>query len=105
MRFKRRLFLYCAGAIGISIVAQVGLLFCFFSYTLVGKYIYSPFYWLSNWPNMLFQPLFPKTLPDWLEGFGWPLSCLISLIGWVMLAGFVAIIIHVLSLSRSQNRD
>ena len=94
MTFTRRLFLYCAAGAIVCVVAQVGLLFCFFTYQLIGKYIYLPFEWLSSWPNMLFQPFFPKTLPSWLDGLGWPINCFISLVGWIILSALVALVVH-----------
>jgi hypothetical protein len=100
MSLARRLFIYCAIGAGVCAGSQVGLLFCFFTHELVGKYIYLPFLWLSSWPNMLFQPLFPQTLPNWLNGLGWPINCFISLIGWLELAALVALSVHGVGLLR-----
>jgi hypothetical protein len=83
MNFKRRIFLYSAVGTGICVAAQAGLIFCFFTYKITGEGVGLLFFWLANWPNMLFQPSFPKTLPGWLDGLGWPINCFISLVGWV----------------------
>ena len=100
MSLARRLFIYCAIGTGICVVSQIGLLLCFFTNELVGKYIYLPFLWLSSWPNMLLQPVFPRTTPNSLEGLGWPMNCFISLVGWLALAMFVAVTIHRITVLR-----
>jgi hypothetical protein len=100
MSFARRLFVYCAIGAGICVASQIGLLLCFFTYELIGKYIYLPFLWLSSWPNMLLQPFFPKALPNWLDGLGWPINCFISLLRWITLAVLAAVSVHAVLLLR-----
>ena len=104
MTFTRRLFLYCAFGAAICGVAQGCFLFCFFTYELIGKYIWVPFFWLSSWPNMIVQPFYPKTLPSWLDKLSWPISCFISLVGWVTLSVVVAVIVHGILLLRRRNK-
>jgi hypothetical protein len=105
MRLKRRVVFYCMIATGICVAAQIGSLFCFFTYQIIGKYIYLPFVWLSDWPNTLLQPFFPKTLPSFLDGMGWPISCFISLVGWVALGALSAVIVHSVLLFRRTTPD
>ena len=94
MTFTRRLFVFIASGAVVWCVAQAGSLFCFFTYELIGQYVYLPFYWLAMWPNLLVQPFYPKELPSWLQGLGWPISCFISLIGWLVLSVLLALIAH-----------
>jgi hypothetical protein len=94
MTFARRLSFYCMMATGACVVAQIGLLFCFFTHEWFGKFVYLPFFWASSWPNMLFQPFLNRTLPDVLQGLGWPINCFISLVGWLALACLAAISVH-----------
>ena len=104
MTFNRRLLLYCAAGVIVCVVARVALLFCFFTYQLIGKYIYLPFLWLSSWPNMLFQPFFPRTLPSWLEGLGWPINCFVSLVGWIIVSVIAALLVHIIVLLRQRTK-
>jgi hypothetical protein len=106
IKFKRRLFLYVASGAAICVAAQIAILFCFFTYQWFGQFVYLPFYWLSSWPNILVQPFFPKTLPRWLDGMGWPINCFISLVGWVTLGAIIAFVVHgVLSLRRNERDE
>jgi len=74
--------------------AQAGSLLCYFTYAIGGKYLALPFAGLSMWPNFLAATLLPKQLPEWFYELAWPIICLISLIGWVLLAALVAIVVH-----------
>jgi hypothetical protein len=94
MKFKRRIFLYGAVGAGMCVIAQAALIFCFFTYKITGEALGLFFTWLANWPNMLFQPFFPKTLPSWLDGLGWPINCFISLVGWVTSFVLLGAIVH-----------
>ena len=84
-------------------IAQAGELFCFFTYQIIGKYVYLPFFWLASWPNMLVQPIYPKTMPEWMQRWSWPISCGISLIGWLILSAMAALIAHRVLASRRQD--
>src|SRR5437899_8146145 len=94
MTFTRRLLLCCGGGAGVWAVVQAGSLFCFFTYELIGKYLALPFFYLANWPNLLVQPFYPTQMPSWLQGLGWPISVLISLVGWLLLSVLIALIVH-----------
>src|SRR5262249_15617683 len=94
MTFKRRLFRYCLAGVIICFGAQAGAFLCYFSYEKGGKYLALPFAVLSMWPNFLTASFLPKQLPEWFYALAWPISCLVSLIGWVLLSTLAAIVVH-----------
>ena len=56
-----------------------------------GMYIL-PCIYLTLWPLVLLHLLLPAKFPDWLDGYAWPIDCLISLIAWVLLAALAAVV-------------
>jgi len=94
MTLKRRFIRYCVAGAIIWFGAQAGTLLCYFTYEIGGKYLALPFAALSMWPNSLAARFLPKQLSEWFFELAWPISCLIWLIGWVLLSALVAIVVH-----------
>ena len=89
MNIGRRILFGEIIAAGVWFFSQAGLLFCFFTYQIIGRFMYLPFYWLASWPQEILFLFLPKTLPEWYGMIAWPIGCAVSLVGW-LLVGIVA---------------
>jgi hypothetical protein len=67
-------------------LSQFVMLFCYFTYEWVGKYIYLPFYWFAVWPNVILQAIASKSFLERFYADAWPASVLASFIGWIIFA-------------------
>jgi hypothetical protein len=79
-------------------------LFCFFTYQIIGRFVYLPFSWLANWPQAIFSLFLPRTLPGWYSSFAWPIDCAVSLIGWLLIGIVAACLFHFISRRRGKRR-
>jgi len=94
MSFARTSFLGYAAGVLIWGQLQFMVVFCFFTYGIIGQYIWAPYHVLANWPNWLLHSFLPTRQPNWVVENGWPINCLISLIGWLAVSQLVALVVY-----------
>jgi hypothetical protein len=90
MNIGRRILFGEIIAAGVWFLSLAGLLFCFFTYQIIGRFFYLPFFWLASWPQAILSLFLPKKLPEWYSIYAWPIGCAVSLTGWLLI-GIVAI--------------
>ena len=91
-----------ATAFPIWLISQIGLLITFATYQLCGQFLYPIFYVLAVWPNALVSLFLPKQLPINYYQVAYPVNCVISLIGWLLLSNTLSLIWYVRTFLRDQ---
>jgi hypothetical protein len=103
MTFIRRLLWYCAMGALVWFCLQVAIVISFFAVEQIGVYPLGLFLAVGYWPDTLFEWFHP--LPTNWGGTGgawWLNKAGISLAGWLVLAGLVAVIRHRMLLHRAR---
>jgi hypothetical protein len=75
-------------------ISQLGFYLCLFAG--LGALPYEVFSLLAFWPLAIFSLIFPDV------SFDWPMPCIISLIGWLLLTIIAASLFHILTSCRKQ---
>ena len=88
--------------VALWLISQVGLLL---SYYALGPFLGSLFLLLADWPNLIFLTLLPKELPNTYYENAYPISCVVSLIGWLILAMLISFGRHMYVFNRKKYGD
>jgi hypothetical protein len=86
VKFTRNLFRCCTAGVIVWFIAAVG----------TGLYI-RPFIGLSGWSVALLHRVLPVRFPADVDELAWSKLCVISLISWLAVAVFVAVVSHAVS--------
>ena len=89
MSFTKKLNRCCSAGVFVWFVACVG----------TGFYL-GPLIMLCAWPLVLLHRLLPLNFPADVYELAWPKLCVVSLISWVAVAMFVAVVWHGFSVLR-----
>lgn len=90
----RRLCSYVAAGGLAWLVAQLGVLLCFFTYESLGRHIYLPVFWLAYWPYFLVQWFYFGFPPSRAQASAEPGWALVSLAGWITFGVLAAVFTH-----------
>ncbi len=87
--------------LAIWFISQVGLLL---SYYALGPFLASVFFVLAVWPNVVLSVFLPKDLPNSYYENAYPISCITSLIGWVIVANLLSLCWRIYAFARTQRQ-
>ncbi len=87
--------------LAIWFISQVGLVL---SYYTLGPFIGRIFLVLAAWPNAVYSAFLPKDLPTSYYENAYLISCIVSLIGWVILTTLLALSGHIYAFARTHRQ-